>query len=651
MDLILLCLLGAVATWGIVDLIRDDDDDDQPSRPEPEDRDRDYTISSEERLETGSTNDTVTAEGRVEEIYLHTGAGNDTVDLVADSSIIRGGPGTDHITLTDSDNSIVHGGPGNDTLIGNNNTSTKLFGGDGDDLIEVTFSNNAEQTSLADGGSGNDTLRAWVDGIERTEDPEAPILIGGEGNDTFEVFLKPQMRTPDSIGGLASHDGVPSLIIKDFNPEEDELIIDPLAEGTDPDLVPHGYRLIENIGEGYTDVVFAYGTPFAGSPTAVGQYDAIRLEGVLGLTPDQITVAGFENMPVLTGTPEADTMTIGPNEQLYTGAGNDTITGNAQNSIIRAGGDSDVVDLDSAFGSEIHGDAGNDHLIVPGSGNFIYGGNGHDTIELDMANDASGVPSGTDNDVYGGNGHDTITGFVGTGSEVHGDGGNDTIILDAVNSEIHGDAGNDYIEITRNMDSQIYGGEGNDTIIGAANDQAIPHAYGFEYYGGNGDDLMQVDLRGDYTDGDIIVDGGAGDDVVQLVVNSSSAHIANISVPQISGGEGIDSFEVDVQARDMVTEAGTVTNRAAMLTITDFNSGVDQLLIDPYATGSATNMTYQGMELRPASSGGGTSVLLRYEVSGIDGIAREQIDEILVNGRITASDIEIGRLPAGGAAA
>lgn len=140
-------------------------------------------------------------------------------------------------------------------------------------------------------------------------------------------------------------------------------------------------------------------------------------------------------------------------------------------------------------------------------------------------------------------------------SQVDGTEGADTIDATYVDGEgdligntadtIYGFGGDDTINSGNGADI-IYGGDGNDTINGGRGSNAID--------GGAGDDTI-------YVIDSSVVDGGAGDDHLSSNLNKGGDHT-------FTGGAGADTFEFNY--------AGT---KAAIETITDFEIGVDTLIV------------------------------------------------------------------------
>ncbi len=138
--------------------------------------------------------DTLTLVGAVSNMTVNMGGGMDTLILsntqnivnVIGTEMVRGGFGTDRISVLDATNSILDGGAGNDFLTGGAGNDT-LTGGAGHDFLI--------------GGAGHDVL---IGGAGRN------ILMGGAGHDTF-VF------TPFDLTARASD------TVMDFRPIDDTL--------------------------------------------------------------------------------------------------------------------------------------------------------------------------------------------------------------------------------------------------------------------------------------------------------------------------------------------------------------------------------------------------------------------------------------------
>lgn len=163
--------------------------------------------------------------GRVSEIQV--GSGNDTIianvyggplgedEFLSGQSFmtIRAGDGDD-LVFSNALNNTVYGGAGNDTLIG---AGADLHGGPGDDLIIGRSFHLGEEarTHSYSGGPGNDTI-AVLNGFAD--------IHGGAGADTFILEFN---RPADAVSWPFER-GFPNfgdVLIRDFNPEEDQLFV------------------------------------------------------------------------------------------------------------------------------------------------------------------------------------------------------------------------------------------------------------------------------------------------------------------------------------------------------------------------------------------------------------------------------------------
>jgi hypothetical protein len=164
-----------------------------------------------------------------------------------------------------------------------------VLGGEGDDVVHA-------RSGLIDGGTGNDTLSTAYGALNGGADDDVltatlpvdplavarsydgtiqPVLTGGSGDDAFEVDLYTSLRPEEDV--------IERLIrITDFMPGEDSLSFRDFPEGS-VDLT-----LTEASDGSYTDVAFIVTTDADGSVVDRG---TIRLEGVTGLTPEQLSVS------------------------------------------------------------------------------------------------------------------------------------------------------------------------------------------------------------------------------------------------------------------------------------------------------------------------------------------------------------------------
>ena len=225
---------------------------------------------------------------------------------------------------------------------------------------------------------------------------------------------------------------------------------------------------------------------YSGEDVAFTIYDNSGVDTLaLGFstTNDRINMNGgtFSDVGGLTGNIGIARGTV--IENLITGSGNDTVTGNLANNQITTNGGNDYV-LANAGWDNVQTGAGND---------TAYGGDGNDTLDGSTGLDA----------LYGGNGDDSIRGGD-QGDTVGGSGGNDILYGDGGNDNVWGAADND----------TLYGGDGVDTLGGGNGDDVIYGDAGIDnLWGGIGNDELHGgsendELGGSTGNDELFGDGG-----------------------------------------------------------------------------------------------------------------------------------------------
>lgn len=254
---------------------------------------------SQSHIVGGDGDDTISALGAT--MTLQGGPGDDVLSGNGPGAELDGGEGNDLITATayewraiDQSNLDPYptdvleliGGDGNDTLDTRASTESSTSGGDGDDLLMTRGSwyGRAPVGSVVhDGGAGDDTLIAEVPFDYVWADATGLVsLRGGEGADTFEVRIdanssielnSDRLTEPRSLGA-------PGPRIQDFDPAEDQLIVDLSA-------IDNGFTVSDL-------TVSDYNGNSTLSVSMVNGFDtrviSMQLEGVTGLSLDDITV-------------------------------------------------------------------------------------------------------------------------------------------------------------------------------------------------------------------------------------------------------------------------------------------------------------------------------------------------------------------------
>lgn len=177
--------------------------------------------------------------------------------------------------------------------------------------------------------------------------------------------------------------------------------------------------------------------------------------------------------------------------------GNDEIFGGAGDDTILGGKGDDTISGNGGKADFINGNLGNDNLVGVGQ---LFGEDGNDTI-LAAADGPSTVSGGAGDDVL----RSTIlNGTTGAPSLIHGDDGNDLIqALSPAHDELHGDAGADTVTDFGTGDDSLDGGDGDDLIQvgsghatatgGAGNDTIEIRGGGNVLFGGSGGDLFMIE--------------------------------------------------------------------------------------------------------------------------------------------------------------
>jgi Ca2+-binding RTX toxin-like protein len=184
---------------------------------------------------------------------------------------------------------------------------------------------------------------------------------------------------------------------------------------------------------------------------AVDGAQTVQQTFTIQVSPSDLDAAGLPGDQVLTGA-NGNT-----DDQLYGGAGNDTLDG-------RNGLD------------ELHGGSGGDLLIGGNHDDTLFGGSDDDVLQ--GGNQADRLYGGTGNDdLYGGNQDDLLFGGGGA-DELYGGDGVDSL---------YGDGGSDWLD----------GGSGSDSLMGGADDDVLVwDVTDLRIDGGDGNDKLLV-LAGD----------------------------------------------------------------------------------------------------------------------------------------------------------
>jgi Ca2+-binding RTX toxin-like protein len=379
--------------------------------------------------------------------------------------------------------------------------SIKFLGGDGDD----SFFNSSSITSLAYGGTGNDTLSGGSGNDRFFGNIGDDNLYGNGGDD--------ELRGEDDNDIIMGGSGADLLLGSNGN--------DRLYGGRDNDDLYGDGGDDELRGESGDDRLFGSG----GVDLLLGGWGNDRLWGGV----DQDTLSGAQGDDELRGEDGNDTLLGGDNVDLLIGStGDDRLVGGSDNDDLYGDGGND----------ELCGDSGDDRLFGSGGGDLLIGGTGNDTAF-----------GGADNDtIYGDDGIDELRGEDGDDSLLGGDGddlligsfGEDRLVGGADNDLLFGDDGSDVLRGEDGHDT-LKGGTGVDLMLGGGGDDLlIAGADDDKMYGNDGDD----ELRGE--DGNDFMVGGSGIDLL----------LGSFGNDRLWGGDDNDTLYGDGGDDDMHGDAG-----------------------------------------------------------------------------------------------
>lgn len=295
------------------------------------------------------------------------------------------------------------------------------------------------------------------------------------------------------------------------------------------------YSIVDS--EGNTDVgyVFVKTVATAGPDGIVeGTAGADAIDGRYLGDPDGDMVDANDGLGVFG--------TVGDDDYIMAGAGNDLVTSGAANDIIYAGTGDDTV-----FGG------GGDDWADLGAGNDSYGTYGADSAGNDT--------------IYGGAGDDSVTGGAGNDA-LNAGSGNDSASMGAGQDTVDGGAGNDTLYGGTEADS-LLGGDGADLVDGGAGDDLL-------YGDAPGQDT--VPAPGTFTFGLFAINsGGMPIDNWVTYVNGTSTFNGGADVTMVSVSDDETGFEDYGAGGNSPVDGGAPQLLTAPITITkivSYNAGV-----------------------------------------------------------------------------
>jgi hypothetical protein len=209
----------------------------------------------------------------------------------------------------------------------------------------------------------------------------------------------------------------------------------------------------------------------------------------------------------------------------------------------------------------IYGTLGNDSLSGDGGNDNIYGGAGNDFVDGGAGDDNLRGGDGNDQ-LYGGDGNDLLNGDLGADIMMGGL-GNDTYVVDSIFDQVLEGAGEGY-DTVKSYVSYTLGDsiERIDLQGGTAKIDATGNALDNTLKGNFGDNVLMG------MDGNDSISGSDGQDTL----------IGGAGHDWLAGGNDADLFELGAWSSYTLVSGKAVSTSSD--TITDFQSGVDQLVIN-----------------------------------------------------------------------
>jgi Ca2+-binding RTX toxin-like protein len=374
-----------------------------------------------------------------------------------------------------AENKVVDAGEGDDWVLGAFG-SDSVHGGDGADFITGLGGNDYLF------GDGDDDI-IYGDGVSSG----APYTFEGYGPSASQtVFV--QHHGDDVLDGGSGND---ILVATAGN--------DALFGGDGDDIL-------------WGDSPIHYGT-------TTFRYSTIRPEGSSGIV---IVIGGEEilswNEELIGGANHGDDYLDGGagDDELHGDGGDDELFGGAGDDLLIGDGLKDLVEGQHHGNDYLDGGKGNDQLFGDGGDDELFGGDGNDKLYGDASGSELDASFHGDDYLNGGDGNDTLFGGGGN-DELIGGLGDDILVGDDSGVPL-GFQGDDFLDGGDGDDSLegnggndwLVGGRGVDVLSGGAGDDVLEGGEGADLLlGGDGIDTLIADSSDE-------VDGGAGDDVIQI---------------------------------------------------------------------------------------------------------------------------------------
>jgi Ca2+-binding RTX toxin-like protein len=560
----------------------------------------------------GAGSDDVSGGSGADTIVWTVGEGSDRIDGGAgnDSASLFGSAGNDHVfnivdsgsgnaqvqiggeslTVTSVENLVVFAGEGNDIVTVGDLSATGVqrftfFGVGGNDILDASASDVhviAIGSNGSGGAAGDDHLQGGALNDILQGDGGNDTLIGHGGNDFISGGTGDDLIVweDQSSGSFSDSDGNDVVSGNDGND-----VLEMHASSSGSVFIVDGFGSPHvHVGNDRIDFDTVETLSFVGGAGNDAVLSDTPLDGI-GVTRLVFDGAG--------GNDVADLSTLGNDVVVEAsgGAGNDTLTGSANDDTL-SGGDGDDLLNGGAGIDTIDGGDGDDHVVwVADDGNDdIESGAGNDILEMFLSD---GDDTGVINEAFPGalrvfagseqvvvdnveaiilrgqDGNDSFS-IAGHAREelplvsFDGGAGNDSVSGGNMLGDLHADGGigNDVLTGGRGNDSLV-GGDGDDTLNGGqGNDIAVGGAGNdfFRWSGGDGDDTLDGGAGNDKilitTDAGIVSHSlsASGNDLIVSADGGGTSTLSSIEVVSIFGGAGDDTLTVQDLSGTAVTE-------------------------------------------------------------------------------------------------
>lgn len=453
---------------------------------------------------------------------------------------------------------------------GEYNTSDLIIGGAGDDYIEGWSWLDIASADWLMGGDGNDTLCYLWDTENSITATSLYVVEGNAGSDMI-------------YGGRAYGNGYcdTKLFGDDYGEMSDLIAAGEIALSINErgDVINGWWRTDNIYGSNRNDALFGNeGKDLivggGGDDAIFGDDETSGIYSDWSFTIDSSGVTfvrmGFQKNTIgdddviYAGTGNDYVEAGYGDDEVYAGNGADLVLGENGNDFIEGGagddklhGDASNVSLADQGDDYIDGGAGNDTIVGYGGNDQLFGGDGNDNLNGDDANlelSAHGddyldgeagddilYGQGGNDELFGGDGLDLLDGGQGD-DYLDGEAGNDTLSGAAGSDELFGDEGDDFLhgdaanvaEADQGAD-YIDGEAGNDYIVGYGGDDSLYGSDGLDtIYGGAGDDII------DGGDGDNSLYGEAGNNEIYAGTGNDLI-VTDAGLDYMDAGDGNNS--------------------------------------------------------------------------------------------------------------